>query len=55
MDVAKKTLKKPLVLEEFGKKLVAGEDDVLFEQAIDQLRNPVFDVTYQMVEEALQK
>jgi mannan endo-1,4-beta-mannosidase len=55
MDVAKKTLKKPLVLEEFGKKLVAGEDNVLFEQAIDRLRNPVFDTTYQMVEEALQK
>lgn len=55
MDVAKKTLKKPLVLEEFGKKLIAGEDNVLFEQAIDQLRNPVFDITYQMVEEALQK
>lgn len=55
MDVAKKTLKKPLLLEEFGKKLVASDDSVLFEQAIDRLRNPVFDATFQMVESALQK
>ena len=55
MDVAKKTLKKPLLLEEFGKKLVAGDDSVLFEQAIDRLRNPVFDTTFQMVEDAMKQ
>ena len=55
MDVAKKTLKKPLLLEEFGKKLVAGDDSVLFEQAIDRLRNPVYDTTFQMVEDAIKQ
>lgn len=57
MDVAKKNLKKPLLLEEFGKKLVAkgGSDSVTFEQAIDRLRNPVYDTTFQMVEAALKK
>lgn len=55
MEVAKKTLKKPLLLEEFGKKLVRGTDTLLFEQAIDQLRNPVFDTTYQMVQNALER
>ena len=55
MDVAKKTLKKPLLLEEFGKKLIAGDDSVLFEQAIDRLRNPVFDSTFQMVEDAIKQ
>ena len=55
MDVAKRTLKKPLLLEEFGKKLVASDDSVLFEQAIDRLRNPIFESTFQMVEAALQK
>lgn len=55
MEVAKRTLKKPLLLEEFGKKLVQGTDTVLFEQAIEQLRNPVFDTTYQVVQAALER
>lgn len=56
MDVAKKTLKKPLVLEEFGKKLIETSDNNdVFRQAIDKLRNPVFENTFQMVETALQK
>lgn len=55
MEVAKKTLKKPLLLEEFGKKLVMGTDTLLFEQAVDQLRNPIFDTTYQLVQAALER
>ena len=55
MNLAKSVLKKPLLLEEFGKKLVMGSDTVLFEQAIDRLRNPVFDNTYQMVLAALER
>ena len=56
MDVAKKTLKKPLLLEEFGKKLKETSDNNdIFKEAIDKLRNPVFDNTFQLIEAALQK
>ena len=54
MKVAEKTLRKPVILEEFGKKLVKTGDEVLYSQAIDQLRNPVFDTTYQLVQAALE-
>ena len=55
MDDAEKRLGKPVLLEEFGKRLIKGKSDVdLFEKAIDQLRNPVFQTTYTIVTDAIQ-
>ena len=54
MDDAEKRLGKPVLLEEFGKRLIKGKDNELFEKAIDQLRNPVFQTTYRVVVDAIQ-
>ena len=54
MDDAEKRLGKPVLLEEFGKRLIKGKDAEVFEKAIDQLRNPVFQTTYTIVTDAIQ-
>ena len=53
MDDAEKRLGKPVLLEEFGKRLIKGKDADVFEKAIDQLRNPVFQDTYTIVTDAI--
>lgn len=54
MGQAETTLNKPVLLEEFGKRLIKGTDTQLFQDAIDHLRNPVFDTTYTLVTAAIQ-
>jgi len=54
MADAEQTLGKPVLLEEFGKRLIKGTDAQLFEDAIDHLRNPVFKTTYDLVTAAIQ-
>ncbi|BDA41827.1 Mannan endo-1,4-beta-mannosidase 4 [Coccomyxa sp. Obi] len=54
MGQAETTLGKPVLLEEFGKRLIKGTDSQLFQDAIDHLRNPVFDTTYTLVTAAIQ-
>lgn len=54
MDDAEQRLGKPVLLEEFGKRLIKGKDADVFEKAIDQLRNPVFQTTYSIVTDAIQ-
>lgn len=54
MDDAETRLGKPVLLEEFGKRLIKGSDADVFEKAIDQLRNPVFQTTYTIVKDAIQ-
>ena len=54
MGEAETQLGKPILLEEFGKRLVKGADAQLFAEAIDQLRNPVFQTTYSVVAAAIQ-
>lgn len=54
MTDAEQTLGKPVLLEEFGKRLIKGADAQLFADAIDHLRNPVFKTTYDLVTAAIQ-
>ena len=54
VQVAQKTLKKPLVLEEFGKKL-KEQDPVKVKKLVKTERDPIFESTYQIVESAMQK
>lgn len=54
MEDAEKSLGKPVVLEEFGKRLIKGKDEHLFKDAIDRLRNPIFETTYKLATEAMQ-
>ena len=54
MGQAEAMLGKPVLLEEFGKRLIKGTDSQLFQDAIDHLRNPVFDTTYTLVTAAIQ-
>lgn len=54
MDEAETKLGKPILLEEFGKRLVKGSDAQLFSDAIDRLRNPVFQTTYSVINAAIQ-
>jgi hypothetical protein len=54
MQDAENSLGKPVVLEEFGKRLIKGKDAKLFYDAIDRLRNPVFETTYKLVTAAMQ-
>lgn len=54
VTVAQKTLKKPVILEEFGKKLVEP-DATKMKSLISSNRDPLFESTYQIVEAALKK
>ena len=54
MSDAETLLGKPILLEEFGKRLVKGADAQLFADAIDRLRNPVFQTTMDSVASAIQ-
>ena len=54
MDQAEAQLGKPILLEEFGKRLVKGADAQLFADAIDHLRNPVFQTTMDLIASAIQ-
>ena len=54
MADAEAALGKPVLLEEFGKRLIKGSDVQLFEDAINHLRNPVFETTYSLVTAAIQ-
>ncbi len=54
MGQAEAQLGKPILLEEFGKRLVKGADAQLFADAIDHLRNPVFQTTMDLVASAIQ-
>ena len=54
MGEAETKLGKPILLEEFGKRLVKGADAQLFADAIDRLRNPVFQTTMDLVASAIQ-
>ena len=54
ITVAQKTLKKPLILEEFGKKLVEPNAAKL-KSLIASERDPVFESTYDIIQGALKK
>ena len=54
VKVAQKTLKKPLILEEFGKKLTE-QDSVKIKKLISSERDPLFESTYQIMELAIKK
>lgn len=55
MDEAERKIGKPLLLQEFGKRLNPSSSDEEWQQAIDEQRNPVFENVYSVVNKALQQ
>eukprot|EP01026_Neomeris_dumetosa_P036820 TRINITY_DN2976_c0_g1_i11.p1 TRINITY_DN2976_c0_g1~~TRINITY_DN2976_c0_g1_i11.p1 ORF type:complete len:487 (-),score=43.13 TRINITY_DN2976_c0_g1_i11:309-1628(-) len=50
-EVANQEIKKPLLLEEFGKKLIEEEEQS--KEGVSQLRDPVYRLTYELVEKGI--
>jgi hypothetical protein len=55
MDEAEKKIGKPLLLQEFGKRLTKTHTDGEWQDSINDLRNPVFENVYSVVNDALSR
>jgi hypothetical protein len=55
MEEAEKRIGKPLLLQEFGKRLHTTSNEDEWQEAISNKRNPVFENVYTIVNKALQQ